>query len=493
MAFTSPSRRQILSAMVAAGGVSRLAPFLPTAAHAAGTPKRILSVFHPMGYLEHSFWPGGARVAGDDNFASGGTSDFQLGQTMTALEPWKGKLIFPDGLYLGGVGWMPNEDDNEHGLGMKSTFTGSYSAGFSTGPSIEQVVADFQYAQVKTRFRALGLGVGAGGGGGHSSVFHSKAQTPVWGQNSPQATFDSLFKDFVAPTAPVTDTSKPPVVDTSAADRLRMQKQSVLDVVRADLNRLKAVSGSENSNKIEAHLEGLSSLENRLKTLVPVSAGGEGGPIAPPGSVTVGCAKPNLRGLEDPSGTVQTQMDLIASAFACDLTRTASLQIGGADGWREIDGLGNQHNITHSSSDGSTATLDAHRKWDRWWASQWAYLLGKLDSIKEGNGTLLDNTLIVFGSDTTTAQSFAHPGAHNFFRFPLWMAGGGNFAFKTGKHIKLPMGPAPRSLAACRSWKATHQRLHTSIARAFGMNIDKFGTSDSMYTGSGPLMGLTPV
>lgn len=492
MAFTSVSRRQILSSLVAAGGITRLAPFLPTAVHAAGTPKRILSVFHPMGYLEHSFWPGGARVAGDDNFASGGTSDFQLGQTMTALEPWKGKLIFPDGLYLGGVGWMPNEDDNEHGLGIKSAFTGSESRGQSSGPSIEQVVADFQYAQVKTRFRALAVGVGAGSGGGHASCFYSKAQTPVVVQNSPQATFDSLFKDFVAPNAPATDTSKPPVIDTSAADRLRMQKQSVLDMVRTDLNRLKAVSGSDNSRRIEAHLDGLSSLENRLKTLVPVTPGGVAGPSAPAGSVTVGCAKPTLRSGEDPVGTVQTQVDLIAAAFACDLTRTASLQLGGADGWREIDGLGNQHNVTHASA-GGPAELDAHRKWDRWWASQWAYLLGKLDSIKEGNGTLLDNTLIVFGSDTTTAQSFNETGAHHFYRFPLWMAGGGNFAFKTGKHIKLPMGPAPKSLAACRSWKATHQRLHTSIARAFGMNIDKFGTSDSMYTGSGPLMGLTPV
>lgn len=486
MASTSLSRRSMLSALVAAGGVSRLAPFLPSSVHAAGTPKRIISIFHPMGYLEKSFWPTG-----------NGGSDFQLGETMTALEPWKNKLIFPDGMYMYGGGWMPKEDDNEHGNGMRACFTGSrgpmkvegVEAGFSTGPSIEQAVADFQYAQVKTRFRALALGVSAGGGGSHSSVFHSKALTPVWAQNSAQATFDSLFKDFTGPTAPVTDPAKP--VDNSAAlsaERLRKQRQSVLDMVRNDLNRLKSVSGAQDKMKVEAHLESISSLENRLSALTPMPSGPGAGPAAPAGSSTMGCAKPTLRAVNDTVNAIHTQMDLITSAFACDLTRTATLQLGGADGFTALPGYSNQHDTTHSNSAGASSTaLDNHKKWDRFYADRWAYLLGKLDSIKEGNGTLLDNTLIVFGSDTSTSQSFESPGAHSFHRFPLWLAGGGNFAFKTGQHIKLPLGPSPRSLFLTTRWTA-HQRLLTSVAQAFGMNVDKFGASD---IGSGPLPGLT--
>jgi Protein of unknown function (DUF1552) len=326
--------------------------------------------------------------------------------------------------------------------------------------------------------------VNSGGASPHTTVFHSKAQTPVTAQTNPQSVFDSLFKDFSGPTAPVTDPAKP--VDTTA-QRLRDQKQSILNMVRADLNRLKSVAGSDDKRKLEAHLDGISSLENRLPKLAPVSSGGGS---VPAGTATVGCAKPTLRSGNDTVNAVQSQMDLITAAFACDMTRSASLQLGICDGFTDVAGFVGQHETTHSSGDGaSQATLSEHKKWDRWYASHWAYLLGKLDSIKEGNGTLLDNTLIVFGSDTTTCRSHPDGGAHNFYRFPLWMAGGGNFAFKTGQYIKLPWGPNPNGLEQIKKW-IPHQRLLTSVARAFGLNVDKFGATDP---GSGPLSQLTPV
>ena len=260
-------------------------------------------------------------------------------------------------------------------------------------------------------------------------------------------------------------------------------------MVRTDLSRLKSVSGAEDKRKVEAHLEGISSLENRLSSLAPNPSGSVAGPAAPAGSTTAGCAKPTLRAVSDTVNAIHTQMDLITSAFACDLTRTATLQLGNADGFRDLPGFPNQHNTTHGKSAGASASVIAdHKKWDRFYAERWAYLFGKLDSIKEGNGTLLDNTLIVFGSDTTTAQSFEYPGAHSFHRFPMWLAGGGNFAFKTGQHIKLPLGPSPRSLLLTTKWTA-HQRLLTSVAQAFGMNVDKFGASD---IGSGPLPAAHP-
>ena len=138
---------------------------------------------------------------------------------------------------------------------------------------------------------------------------------------------------------------------------------------------------------------------------------------------------------------------------------------------------------------GQSVDLDNHKKYDRWYAARWAYLLGKLDSIKEGNGTMLDNTLVVFGSDTTTLQVL-DLGPHNHYRFPLWMAGGGNFAFKTGHSIKLPSPmKGPGSPGDVAKW-TVHQRLLTSIGQAFGMPITKFGDFDP---GSGPIPQLTRV
>lgn len=67
--------------------------------------------------------------------------------------------------------------------------------------------------------------------------------------------------------------------------------------------------------------------------------------------------------------------------------------------------------------------LADHKKWDAWWVSHWSYLLTQLDSVKEGDGTLLDNTLIVFGSDTTTGQSCIR-GARVWSRYQyVWNVG----------------------------------------------------------------------
>lgn len=491
MSTTSFSRRRMLAAVAAAGGVSRLAPFLPKSVRAASAPKRILSVFHPMGYLENSFWPTGTGA------------DLTLGETMTALNQWKSKLIYLDGLALYGPQWFFSNDDNEHAAGGTMVFTGSKKAGFATGPSIEQAVADHQYAQAKTQFRALALGVNAGTPSDHTGVFFSKSQTPVAAQGSPQAVFDMLFKGSNLPTAPGGSGgtggggTPPPAIDTSAIERNRKQQQSVLNLVKADLTRVRGLAGKADQHKIDEHLDGVSSLENRLKlmaggTTTPSAPSSGTSTPAPAGTASQGCAKPAFSPPSKIEDRVHTQMDLIAAAFACDLTRSASLQLGICDGGVDdaVPGV-NQHNTTHAIGDakGQQVDIENHKKYDRWFAARWAYLLNRLDAIKEGNGSVLDNTLILFGSDTTTLQT-STLGPHNHHRFPLWMAGGGNFAFKTRQAIKLP-NPArsPGSKLDVAKW-VVHQRLLTSIGQAFGMSIEKFGDNDP---GSGTIAQLMRV
>lgn len=495
MSHATFSRRRILAAIAAAGGASRLGPFLPASVRAAGTPKRILTVFHPMGYLESSFWP------------TGSGADFTLGETQTALNPWKSKLLYLHGLALYGAPYYFNNDDNEHASGGNMVFTGAKKQGHATGPSIEQAIADFQYPQAKTKFRALALGVNAGGTSPHSTVFHSKAQTPVAAQNNVQATFDMLFSGFTGPTAPppsggtAMPTPTPPApIGTAAADLARKQQQSVLNLVKADLNRIRGLAGRDDQQKIEAHMDGISSLENRLgmtatttPSMATPSAMTATPPVAP-GTAGSGCAKPTLASDSAVQAQARAQMDIITAALACDMTRHASLQFGQCDGGLPdsiADGA-NQHDTTHKCGDtkGAAPHPQNHVKYDRWFAAQWAYLLGKLDSVKEGNGTLLDNTLVVFGSDTTTPTGADWYGPHAHFRFPLWMAGGGAFAFKTGQFIKLPQpAKAPQSKTDLAQW-VVHQRLLTSIAQAFGMNVDTFGDNDP---GKGPVTQLTRV
>ena len=491
MSFTSFSRRKLLASIAAAGGVSRLGPFLPASLRAADAPKRILTVFHPMGYLEKEFFPTGTGT------------DFTLGPALQVLDPWKQKLTFIDGLTMYGAQYYFQFPSNEHGLGEAMAFTGGKYISDASGadsPSIDQVIADFQYNQVKTQFKSLNLGVNAGG-----SPFYSKAATKVRAQGNPRAAFDQLFNGFSGPTAPPSGggqptsptTSPPAAIDTSARDRKLKQDQSILNMVKGDLARVRALAGKEDQVKLDTHLGGISSLENRLKLM----AGGASpiapkpaGPSTPPvaaGSITVGCAKPTLSG-DGIQSAVHSQMDLITAAFACDMTRSASLQLGGANGGMDeaLPGL-NQHDITHASGPGvSQSTLDNHKKFDRWYAARWAYLLNKLDSIKEGNGTLLDNTLVVFASDTYTGQGAANEsGAHSLYRIPMWMAGGGAFAFKTGQVVTAPGlkrgAGGPKDLHL--QW-TPHHRLLTSICQAFGINVDSFGGNDP---GKGAFAQLT--
>lgn len=473
MSTMSFSRRRMLAAVAAAGGAARLGPFLPHSVYAATAPKRILTVFHPMGYLESSFWPTGTGA------------NFTLGETQSALNPFKSKLLYLDGLALYGPQYFFGNDDNEHATGGNMVFTGSKKRGFANGPSVEQAIADHQYNQTKTQYRALALGVNAGAPNEHAGVFYSKAQTPVTAQASVRATFDMLFKNSAAPTTPGGMTTP---IDTSAIERARKQQQSVLNLVKGDLSRIRALAGKDDQEKCDAHLGGVSSLENRLKLMS--SSGGT--PSTPaPGSGGTGCAKPPVpiqaAGIAE---RTHAQMDLITAAFACDLTRSVSLQLGICDGGMDeaVPGV-NQHNTTHAIADkmGQQVDIDNHKKYDRWYAARWAYLLGKLDSIKEGEGTLLDNTLILFGSDTTTIQQLAL-GPHYHFRFPLWMAGGGNFAFKTGQALKLSApSRAPGNAGDVAQW-TVHQRLLTSICQRFGMPVETFGDNDP---GRGALNALT--
>ncbi len=220
----------------------------------------------------------------------------------------------------------------------------------------------------------------------------------------------------------------------------------------------------------------IAQLENRLKKMAtPVS--------------TVGCAKPGVpTASSDPQVDIRSQMDLIKAAFSCDLTRVMTLQIGGADGAFTLPGFSNQHDTTHAvAASTSGSTVDNHKRWDSWWASQWAYLLEQLNSVSEGDGTLLDNTLIVFGSDTTSGQSL-NAGAHQSYRFPIWIAGGSKFAFRTGRVVKLPYPNVKDFGRGIGNQWTYHNALLVSVAQAMGLNIDKFGTWDQ---GRGPVPGLT--
>lgn len=456
---TAASRRKFLQSVAGAAAASKLMSLMPHAAFAAGeAPKRLLCVFHPMGYLETSFWPQGEGAS------------FQLGESQAALEPYKSKILYVDGLmrsdraHWESARWKIHGKDNEHGSGINGSFTGSWidDSGYAASASIDQLVANHLFAQDKTPFKTVDLAV-SHGDGGHASAFFAAAGTPVRPLQSRQQAFDTLFANLKTGVTPG---------ENAAFLKEKRQKQRVIDTVRAEFKAVCGRIGNEEKAMCEQHLAGIAQLESRLSS-------------AQPG---IACAKPVVgTSAPDQSAQMRGHMDLIKSAFACDLARVATLQFGGADGGIDPRDMANQHATTHATGDAPTPQVfDDHKKWDAFWAKHMAYLLEQLSSVKEGNGTMLDNTLILVGSDTHTGQSRSK-GAHQAYRAPYWMAGGGNFAFRTGRTVKLPTPPISTDVGRTGGQWTYHNALLVSVVRAFGMSTNTVGTWDQ---GKGPVPGL---
>jgi hypothetical protein len=120
---------------------------------------------------------------------------------------------------------------------------------------------------------------------------------------------------------------------------------------------------------------------------------------------------------------------------------------------------------------------------DQWYGEQVAYLLERLASIPEGNGTLLDNTLVVWSNEIANGVTYAQAGAtHRMGRTPWMFAGGGNFAFPTGRYIRYNQ-PDDMNEANPAMWEVHHHRVLVSIGQAFGLDIQSYGDLDQ---GAGP-------
>jgi hypothetical protein len=275
--------------------------------------------------------------------------------------------------------------------------------------------------------------------------------SPIHPETSPRAAFDRLFANVV-PSGEQTGT---PTEDPSAV-AARAEQQAIVDLLQDDLQRLRQRVGTQEYQKFDAHLEGLLALEQRLNA--PVDSG----------TPTVGCAIPGAPpeggGASYPEEITQV-IDIVSHSLACDVTRVASLQISYAFSHVTHTWLGHtsdHHTMSHDNTD-RRAELEAI---DTWYATQFNYLLDKLDSVDEGGSTLLDNTLVVWGRELGTT-------AHRFENVPFVVAGGGGLGISTGRYLSFN--------------GEKHAKLLVSIAQHMGLDINGVGNIDP---DSGPLAGL---
>lgn len=462
------SRRTLLKSLGASTVLSPFLPLLNATGQEATFPKRLLLFYVPDGTaaIDH----GGE---GTDWKPAGTETDFTLQPIHQPLTPFIPKLVVPWGMRFsaGGAG-------QEHAFGMSGLWSGATlnqpsgdanfdggngnRTGWGSGPSIDQVVAEafgpespytLPTSDGETPYRSVELGVQTAEPHSMARMIYSGNNAPIHPEANPQAAFDRLFAN-VTPTDP----NAAPVVDDGSSAKQRAS----IDHLLADVERLRPRVASSEYEKIDAHLEGLKAIERRIGSTTIASVGCTVPDASTIPSASSGGFGGNSAAFPDEA---KAMMDIAVHALACDLTRVASVQLSRGFSGIVHDWVGatqGHHTISHLDGD-NRPTLQAI---DTWYAEQFAYMLGQLDSISEGDGTLLDNTLVVWGREMGQTNHRMQPA-------PFIMAGGARGGLVTGRALDYDREP--------------HAKLLVSIGQLMGLDINSFGDRDP---DSGPLPGL---
>jgi hypothetical protein len=440
---------------------------------AEAPPLRFIAIFTQHGAVPEYWRPQNAVNGGDFNI------DF-ANSMLQPLNRHKDKLLILDNIDYKVV--------YEHGvttghLAGPATFltgrefVGSTQAGKAAGgPSLDQAIANMYGAQTPHASLAISAYSPYGGQTEYDTISYRANGTVVNWERDPAAIFNQLFGNF----------TPPGTVDPEAERQLRRKTNLLTYLSKQTASLEKRLVGLE-KDKLQLHLSALESIQRRLGT--PSS----GGPA---------CVKPssppqyNSSQLGDNRKTpelLNLHMDLIAQAFACDLTRVVSLYIKPEPdipwlnlsvGGRAVTDVHNEiaHMIGLPSQPNREVRL-ALAKIQQWHAEQIAGLMDRLAEIPEGNGSVLDNTLILWGNE------LGDPNNHTNLNIPMLLAGGAGGKFRMGRYLKARNDPDPQSSGQGQPLPAAypHNRLLTSIANAFGIQTNTFG--HSAY--SGTLPGLT--
>ncbi len=249
------------------------------------------------------------------------------------------------------------------------------------------------------------------------NIAWNSATTPVPKEINPRNAFDRLFRHLVNKAEPGKD-------ELSLATQTQ-DDRSVLDHVLQDAKRLRGQVSDADKPKLDQYFEAVRDVEKRINRIIVVEAHrGSWKPTIPP----------NLVAPQTPQTIqehIRAMLDLMALAFQTDNTRIASMMFGYGASWNVYpeSGLKEQHHTVSHYPD-APGKGDIYTALNRYHASCFAYLVEKMRSIPDGDGTLLDNSMLLFGSE------LGQGGSHIVHNLPVLLAGGAGGTLKTGRHIK---------------------------------------------------------
>jgi hypothetical protein len=436
------SRRTLLRGMGAAVALPMLDAMVPALSFGRSamkkvSPNRMAFVYVPNGIDMRNWTPGATGRA------------FTFPQILQPLAPLQDDLLVLTGLKDHG-GEALGDGPGDHARASASFLTGVHpkkTAGsdISVGISVDQVAA--QKIGQATRLPSLELGCEDGHLAGNCDSGYSCAyvnsiswRTPTVPnppEVNPRAVFERLFG--------VGDDAGDPV----ARARNARLDQSVLDMVCDDTKKLEAGLGSTDRRKLDEYLTAIRQVERQVQmaeqqartntAAIPTMARPDGIPV-------------------EFADHAQLMFNLMALALQTDITRISTFMLareGSNRPYREIGVPEGHHGLSHHRND--PGLMDKVARINRYHMEQFAYFLRKLKATPDGDGSLLDHTMIVYGSGISDGNR------HNHDNLPVLLAGGSR-VFRTGRHIRL-------------TDETPVANLYLSMLDAMQVQTDKLGDS----------------
>lgn len=398
-------------------------------------PLRNAFIYFPNGVWEKAWVP----------TATG--TDFKLPFSLKPLESIRKKINVLSGLDKqhshGGDGHYAKTANFLTGLPVAKTTGKNVSSG---GVSVDQLIASHLSGQ--TPISSLELSTepvisGVDSNVGYTRLYGSHiswqtATRPVARELNPRIVYERLFGRQLGSDDATTDSY-----------------QNLLDFVLEDARSVRKSLGRDDQFKMDEYLDSVRAVEKRIE-FASQDRSGHWEPDVDP--AVIQAARPGTPA--DFREHIDVMLDLMVLAFQTDATRVSSLMFANDVSGRSfsfLDGVeGGHHQLSHHEN--KESKIEQYQRINRWHVESFARMLSKMDSIQEGDRTLLDNSLIMFGS------SFSDGNRHDPDNLPILLAGSGGDKIATGQHIA-----ADGQVPLCN--------LYLTLLKQNGMDLKSFGDS----------------
>lgn len=432
-------RRTFLRGMGAAVALPMLDVMGPTSramAANATAPTRFVSVFHPNGVYPKA-WD-----------VSGKGKSFEFSPILAPLTKLRNDITILTNL--------DNEASGGH-VAMASAFlTGVGVKDNKCAASLDQVIAKKIGADTMLPSITLGTEPPRQGGAGAgkpiayaNTISWSSKTTRISPEINPAVAFDRMFRTQSSP----------------AARKQARDQRSVLDIVMSDAKALRRQASTADQHKLDEYLESVRSTEVRIEKA-----------LNPPKRAWQPSSMPKLQRPEDRIPRERDQhlkmmIDLMVLALQTDTTRVGTLMTAhgfSRQNFSFLDGVSSDHHgMSHHKNEDKA--ISEYTKVSTWYASQFAYLLERLKGIDENGVSLLDNSMVMYGS------SMKDGNGHVRKNLPIVLAGRGGGTLNPAGHLVLDQATPLAN-------------LHVTIMNKFGIAGDSFNG-----LGTGAIEQLHPI